>query len=82
MTAEINREIDSFGSLAPIQVSFYLLKGLATHPASVVGPGRSLSVATSGPSDSNFRVDRLQFIACVVDSHLPVDSSLFGVDFA
>ena len=36
----------------------------------------------SGALNSNFRVDRLQFKACIVDSHLPVDAALFGIDIA
>ncbi len=36
----------------------------------------------SGASKSNFRVDGFQFMACVVDFHLPVNSTLCAVDVA
>lgn len=37
---------------------------------------------SSGPSNSNFRVDRLQLNACVIDFHLPDNASLLGIGIA
>ena len=35
---------------------------------------------TSGASQLNFRVDRSEFIASIIDFHLPIDSTLGAVD--
>ena len=45
-------------------------------------PGVGKTLGPTGASNSNFRVDRLQFVACVVDSHLPIDAALLGIDIA
>ena len=41
-----------------------------------------LHLKASAASRLNFRVDRRQLTACVVDLHLPVNPSLGGVDIA
>ena len=41
-----------------------------------------VSKCSSGASSFNFGVDRLEFATCIIDPHLPVDSSLFCIHAA
>ena len=45
-------------------------------------PGLLSSLATSGLSQLDFGVDRLEFAAGVADLHLPVDATLDAVEVA
>ena len=74
---------DARAAVADFQVGpvYMMLIGMAVE-ALVKGilVAKRPELVTSASSRLNFRIDRLQLTACVVDFHLPIDASLRCVD--